>query len=43
MECLEGKVDGTARLLTTLTGCALDHTEVKGRKVTLVIGGTVYR
>ena len=41
MKRLEGEVDGTARLLTTLTSCALDHAEVKGRKVTLMVGGTV--
>ena len=41
MERLEGETDGTAWLLTTLTGCALDHTEVKGRKITLMVGGAV--
>ena len=41
VECLEGEVESTARLLTPLTGCTLDHVEVKGRKVTLVVSGTV--
>ena len=41
MERLEGEIDRAAGLLTTFTGRALDHTEVKGRKVTLVVGGAV--
>lgn len=41
VERFEGKVESTARLLTSLTGCTLDHVEVKGRKVTLVVSGTV--